>query len=235
MNQAAREAIYKAQDAIEEAMWAFSQENCQLREDLEWTQKRLKEVEKKLAEAETNQKTVSQAKIDATSEILEMFVNNRAAFDEAVRIYVFAEKLKEEERKKKEEEERRKEEEKKSNRNSRNSYRDNWYYYSFSSDPDDEGFDEFYERFHEGFYGRKRKPGEGPFGSKQDQRQSSGGADSWWIVLEVERSACEAVIKKSYRNLAMKYHPDNRDTGDETKMKSVNRAMEQARAEKGFK
>ena len=234
MNQAAREAIYKAQDAIEEAMWAFSQENCQLREDLEWTQKRLKEVEKKLAEAETKQKTVSQAKIDATSEILEMFVNNRAAFDEAVRIYVFAEKLKEEERKKKEEEERRKEEEKERNRKSQSGYRGNWHHFKFS-DYDAEDFDEFYERFHEDFFGRKWNRSEGPFGSKQGPRPSSGGADSWWIVLEVERSACEAVIKKSYRSLAMKYHPDNRDTGDETKMKSVNRAMEQARAEKGFK
>lgn len=47
----------------------------------------------------------------------------------------------------------------------------------------------------------------------------------YYKILGVERSASEADIKKSYRKLAGKYHPD-KPSGDETKFKEINEAYE---------
>jgi curved DNA-binding protein len=47
----------------------------------------------------------------------------------------------------------------------------------------------------------------------------------YYEVLGVERSASSAEIKKAYRKLAGKYHPD-KASGDETKFKEVNEAYE---------
>ncbi|MFK8017004.1 MAG: molecular chaperone DnaJ [Gammaproteobacteria bacterium] len=52
--------------------------------------------------------------------------------------------------------------------------------------------------------------------------------EDFYKVLDVERSATEAEIKKSYRRMAMKYHPD-RNEGDaaaEAKFKEVKQAYE---------
>lgn len=45
-------------------------------------------------------------------------------------------------------------------------------------------------------------------------------------ILEIDRNASDEDIKKAYRKFARKYHPDNKDTGDEEKFKEVNLANE---------
>ena len=47
----------------------------------------------------------------------------------------------------------------------------------------------------------------------------------YYSLLGVSRSASEAEIKKAYRKLAAKYHPD-KPTGDETKFKEISEAYE---------
>ncbi len=47
----------------------------------------------------------------------------------------------------------------------------------------------------------------------------------YYEILGVERSASEAEIKKAYRKLAAKHHPD-KPSGDETKFKEINEAYE---------
>lgn len=47
----------------------------------------------------------------------------------------------------------------------------------------------------------------------------------YYEILGVDRSADEASIKKAFRKLAGKYHPD-KATGDETKFKEINEAYE---------
>lgn len=45
-------------------------------------------------------------------------------------------------------------------------------------------------------------------------------------ILEVPRSASDDEIKKAYRKLSKKYHPDNKQTGDEEKFKEISNAYE---------
>ena len=52
-------------------------------------------------------------------------------------------------------------------------------------------------------------------------------AKSLYETLQVSENASAAEIKKSYRNLAKKYHPDmNKDSGAEEKFKEINAAYE---------
>ncbi len=48
----------------------------------------------------------------------------------------------------------------------------------------------------------------------------------YYEVLGVPRSASEQEIKKAFRKLAMKYHPDVATTGDENRFKEINEAYE---------
>ncbi len=50
-------------------------------------------------------------------------------------------------------------------------------------------------------------------------------ATDYYKTLGVEKNATEQEIKKAYRKLAHKYHPDKKD-GDETKFKEVNEAYQ---------
>ncbi len=47
----------------------------------------------------------------------------------------------------------------------------------------------------------------------------------YYNILNIDKSASEADIKKAYRRMAHKYHPD-KDGGDETKFKEVNEAYQ---------
>ena len=62
-----------------------------------------------------------------------------------------------------------------------------------------------------------------------------------WKILEIEKSASVDEIKKAYRRMAMKYHPDKvHHLGPEyqkdaqEKFRKINEAYEQLRKEKGF-
>lgn len=48
--------------------------------------------------------------------------------------------------------------------------------------------------------------------------------EDFYDILEVSKSASSSDIKRAYRNLARKYHPDNKETGDEEMFKKVGEA-----------
>ena len=65
--------------------------------------------------------------------------------------------------------------------------------------------------------------------------------DHAYKILEIDKSASEAEIKKAYRNMAKKYHPDKLQhmdeiyrKGAEDKFREVQMAYEQIRKEKGI-
>ena len=66
--------------------------------------------------------------------------------------------------------------------------------------------------------------------------------DSAYKILEIEKSASEDDVKKAYRKMAMKYHPDKvQHLGSEyekdaqEKFKKINEAYEQIKKERGMK
>lgn len=51
----------------------------------------------------------------------------------------------------------------------------------------------------------------------------------WWAILEVDQNASFEVITASWKAFIKKYHPDNPETGDESKFKVVQEAYKQAK------
>jgi DnaJ like chaperone protein len=65
--------------------------------------------------------------------------------------------------------------------------------------------------------------------------------DSWYKILEIEQSATNEEVKKAYRRMAMKYHPDKVSyLGDDfknaahEKFQKVNEAYEKIKKERGI-
>ena len=48
----------------------------------------------------------------------------------------------------------------------------------------------------------------------------------YYEILGVSKTASKDEIKSAYRKLAKKYHPDNKETGDEAKFKEVQEAYD---------
>jgi len=66
-------------------------------------------------------------------------------------------------------------------------------------------------------------------------------ANNSYKILEIEKTASDAEVKKAYRNMAKKYHPDRVNTKDEAikkgaeeKFKQVQKAYETIQAERGL-
>lgn len=66
-------------------------------------------------------------------------------------------------------------------------------------------------------------------------------ADNAYKILEIEKSATDEEVKKAYRTMAKKYHPDRVNTQDEAikkgaeeKFKEVQKAYEEIQAERGL-
>ena len=66
-------------------------------------------------------------------------------------------------------------------------------------------------------------------------------ADTAYTILEIERSATDEEVKKAYRTMAKKYHPDRVNTADEAikmgaeeKFKEVQKAYEAIQKERGI-
>ncbi len=65
--------------------------------------------------------------------------------------------------------------------------------------------------------------------------------DNAYKILEIEKSATDAEVKKAYREMAKKYHPDKLQhmdeayrKGAEEKFRRVQEAYEQIQKERGF-
>jgi len=59
--------------------------------------------------------------------------------------------------------------------------------------------------------------------------------DSPYKILGLEPNCIPSDIVASYRKLAKKYHPDNLETGDESKFKKVTAAYEKLCLQRGIK
>ncbi|MEM9143706.1 MAG: molecular chaperone DjiA, partial [Bacteroidota bacterium] len=66
-------------------------------------------------------------------------------------------------------------------------------------------------------------------------------ADNAYKILEIEKTASDSEVKKAYRSMAKKYHPDRVNTQDEAikkgaeeKFKQVQRAYEEIQKERGL-
>jgi DnaJ like chaperone protein len=66
-------------------------------------------------------------------------------------------------------------------------------------------------------------------------------ADSAYKILEIDKSATNDEIKRAYRNMVKKYHPDKlvhlgkeHQKGAEEKFRKVQEAYEQLQKERGF-
>jgi hypothetical protein len=56
-----------------------------------------------------------------------------------------------------------------------------------------------------------------------------GQSRAWHEVLQVASDADLSIIRAAYRNLSARYHPDNKDTGDEAKFAEVQRAYNEVK------
>merc|ERR1719428_1716048 len=66
--------------------------------------------------------------------------------------------------------------------------------------------------------------GPGGMGGGMGRPKKDADTTKFYKLLDVEKSASEAEIKKAYRKLAVKHHPDK--GGDQEKFKEITRAYE---------
>jgi len=90
----------------------------------------------------------------------------------------------------------------------------------------DSDFDSMYENLKSRFWERAEQATQEAFGGSRRSSQSNPSSD-WSAVLGVDRTASDSDVKKSFRDLAKKYHPDvNKEEGSEAKMKEIIAAYE---------
>ena len=63
---------------------------------------------------------------------------------------------------------------------------------------------------------------------QEQSRRRSRPSKPWWEVLEVSPEASEAEVRRAYRSLAKRYHPDRCETGDAERMAEINAARDEA-------
>jgi DnaJ-domain-containing protein 1 len=69
---------------------------------------------------------------------------------------------------------------------------------------------------------------EGDRKRREQARRRAGRKRSWWEILGVSQNATEEEVRRAYRALAMKHHPDRLETGDPAKMAEINAARDEA-------
>lgn len=55
--------------------------------------------------------------------------------------------------------------------------------------------------------------------------------EGWWSVLQVPSTATPQEVEAAFRRLAMYYHPDNKETGNQQMIALINQAIAEARQE----
>jgi DnaJ-domain-containing protein 1 len=63
---------------------------------------------------------------------------------------------------------------------------------------------------------------------QEQSRRRSRSSKPWWEVLGVSPNATEDEVRRAYRALAKRYHPDHRGTGDSDRMAEINAARDDA-------
>ncbi len=69
----------------------------------------------------------------------------------------------------------------------------------------------------------------------QDLQQSEPVKEDPYKILDLEPNCIPSDIIYRYRQLAKRYHPDNRDTGDEAKFKKIQKAYEDLCQQRGIR
>lgn len=84
---------------------------------------------------------------------------------------------------------------------------------------DDESAEEFFKRFNEQY-------GQGSYQSHSYNANTSF-SKNWYSVLGLESSVSDEDLKKTYRKLVLKYHPDRFDSSDPVQKEEATRRFQE--------
>ncbi len=74
----------------------------------------------------------------------------------------------------------------------------------------------------------KRRQEEAARKRQKQSRRRGRSSKPWWEVLGVTPEASEDEVRRAYRTLARRYHPDRQGTGDTAQMAKINAARDEA-------